>query len=276
MTYAAADKTTHRRTEAIKLHDAEAFAGMRAAGRLAAQCLDMLTPEIRPGATTEALDRLAMEFVLDHGGLPACLGYRGYQHTLCTSINHVVCHGIPGARALRDGDIVNIDVTVIVEGWHGDTSRMYFAGEPKRKAARLVDVTYECLWRGIDAVRPGATLGDIGAAIQEHAEAQGCSVVRDFCGHGVGRVFHDNPNILHYGRRGEGVKLEPGMLFTIEPMINLGRPDVKLLKDGWTAVTRDKSLSAQFEHSIGVREDGVEVFTRSPKGLDRPPYDVDG
>ena len=198
--------------------------------------------------------------------------YRGYRKGSCTSVNHVVCHGIPNDKPLREGDIVNIDVTLIVDGWHGDSSRMYLVGEVPRRAARLVEVTYACLMRGIEAVKPGATTGDIGHAIQSLAEAERCSVVRDFCGHGLGRLFHDEPNILHYGRPGEGVPLKPGMLFTIEPMINLGRPHVKLLSDGWTAVTRDRSLSAQFEHTVGVTETGVEIFTLSPRGYHQPPY----
>jgi len=262
-------------TGLIKIHRPEDFAGMRAAGGLAAECLDMLCAHVKPGVTTAELDRLAFEFVLDRGGLPACLGYKGYRHTLCTSLNHTVCHGIPNDRPLRDGDTLNIDVTVIVEGWHGDTSRMYWVGEPRVKARRLIDITFEAMWRGIEVVRPGATLGDIGWAIQTYAEDQGGSVVRDFCGHGLGQVFHAPPNILHYGRRGAGTRLREGMFFTIEPMINLGKPDVKVLRDGWTAVTRDRSLSAQFEHSIGVTADGVEVFTKSPAGLDRPPYGSD-
>ncbi len=259
------------RTHGVKLHEAEDFAGMRAAGRLAAECLDMLTAHVKPGAVTDGLDRLAREFILDHGGLPACLGYRGYTRTVCISPNHVVCHGAPSAKTLREGDIANIDVTVILGGWHGDTSRMYGVGEVPLRARRLVDVTYEGLARGLAAIRPGATLGDIGYAIQSYVEAQRCSVVRDFCGHGVGRVFHDSPNVLHYGRRGEGLALKPGMFFTVEPMVNLGKPGVKVLSDGWTAVTRDKSLSAQCEHSVGVTEDGVEVFTLSPAGLFKPP-----
>ena len=259
------------RTSAIKLHGAQDFAGMRAAGRLAAECLDMLVPHVRPGVATETLDRLAREFALDHGALPACLGYRGYTHTLCISPNHVVCHGIPGAKPLKDGDIINIDVTVIVDGWHGDTSRMYGVGEVAHRARRLVDVTYESLERGLAAIRPGATLGDIGHAIQAYVEAQRCSVVRDFCGHGLGRVFHDSPNVLHYGKRGEGTRLEPGMFFTVEPMVNLGKPGVKILSDGWTAVTRDKSLSAQCEHAVGVTGTGIEVFTLSPANLFKPP-----
>jgi methionyl aminopeptidase len=259
------------RSHGIKLHKAADFEGMRAAGRLAAACLDMLVPYVQPGVITDELDRLAQEFILDHGALPACLGYRGFTKTLCISANHVVCHGIPGPKPLRDGDIVNIDVTVIVDGWHGDTSRMYGVGQAPARARRLVDITYEALERGLAVVRPGATLGDIGYAIQSYVEAQRCSVVRDFCGHGVGRIFHDSPNILHYGRRGEGAVLKPGMFFTIEPMVNLGKPAVKVLSDGWTAVTRDKSLSAQAEHSVGVTEDGVEIFTGSPAGLFRPP-----
>jgi methionyl aminopeptidase len=259
------------RTHGIKIHTAADFEGMRRAGKLAAACLDMLAPHVQPGVTTEHLDDLAREFVLDHGALPACLFYRGYAKTVCISTNHVVCHGIPSAKPLREGDIANIDVTVIVDGWHGDTSRMYGVGAVSPRARRLVDVTYEALQRGVAAAKPGATTGDIGFAIQSYVEAQRCSVVRDFCGHGVGQVFHDSPNILHFGRRGEGAKLKPGMFFTIEPMVNLGRPAVKLLSDGWTAVTRDKSLSAQFEHSVGITETGVEVFTYSPIGLDKPP-----
>ena len=258
------------KTGEIRLHGPEGFEGMRRAGRLAAECLDMLTPHVRPGVVTEDLDRLAREFILDHGALPACLGYRGYRHTLCISVNHVVCHGIPSERTLREGDIANIDVTVVVDGWHGDTSRMYGVGKVPARARRLVEVTYEALQRGIDAVRPGATTGDIGAAIQAGVESQRCSVVRDFCGHGLGKVFHDAPNILHYGHKGTGEILRPGMFFTIEPMVNLGKWQVKILADGWTAVTRDKSLSAQCEHSIGVTEDGCEVFTASPTGQFQP------
>jgi methionyl aminopeptidase len=258
------------RTPGIKIHGPEGFEGMRRAGRLAAECLDMLTPHVQPGVVTDELDRLAREFILDHGAIPACLLYRGYPKTTCISTNHVVCHGIPGPKPLREGDIANIDVTVIVDGWHGDTSRMYGVGEVSARARRLVDITHESLLRGIAAVKPGATLGDIGWAIQSYVEAQRCSVVRDFCGHGVGQVFHDSPNILHLGRPGEGKALKPGMFFTIEPMVNLGRPQVKLLSDGWTAVTRDKSLSAQFEHSVGVTETGVEIFTESPAGLYKP------
>ena len=266
----AADLSPTVRSAGIKLHSTEDFAGMRAAGRLAAECLDMLTPHMAPGVSTERLDDLAREFILDHGALPACLGYRGYTRTVCISPNHVVCHGIPGPKTLKDGDIANIDVTVILDGWHGDTSRMYGVGEVAPRARRLVEVTYESLARGLAAIRPGATLGDIGYAIQSYVEAQRCSVVRDFCGHGLGRVFHDSPNVLHYGRRGEGAKLQSGMFFTVEPMVNLGKSAVKVLGDGWTAVTRDKSLSAQCEHSVGVTEAGVELFTASPAGLFQP------
>ena len=259
------------RTSGIKLHGPEAFEGMRRAGRLAAGCLDMLVSEVRPGVTTEHLDDLAREFVMDHGALPACLFYKGYTKTVCISPNHVVCHGIPGPKALRDGDIANIDVTVILDGWHGDTSRMYGVGDVSPRARRLVEVTHEGLMRGLAAAKPGATVGDIGYAIQSYVESQRCSVVRDFCGHGLGQVFHDSPNILHFGRKGEGVALRPGMFFTIEPMVNLGKYQVKLLSDGWTAVTRDKSLSAQFEHSVGITETGIEIFTASPAGLFKPP-----
>lgn len=260
----------------IPLHGPDAFAGMREAGRLAAAALDMLTPFVTPGVTTSKIDDLVLQFALDHQALPATLNYRGYRYASCTSINHVVCHGMPNDKPLKDGDIVNIDVTLIVDGWHGDTSRMYAVGNVARRAERLVSVTYESLMRGVAAVKPGNTTGDIGHAIQTYAEAQRCSVVRDFCGHGLGRVFHDRPNILHYGDQGEGVILEPGMLFTIEPMINLGKPHVKILSDGWTAVTRDRELSAQFEHTVGVTDTGCEIFTVSPAGLHCPPYDVKG
>jgi methionyl aminopeptidase len=256
----------------IKLHKPEDFAHMRKAGRLAAACLDLLIEHAKPGVTTAALDKLCVEFARDHKAIPATVNYRGYKHAICTSINHVVCHGMPNDKPLLDGDIVNIDVTLIADGWHGDTSRMVNIGEVSRKAERLVEVTYECLMRGIAAVKPGGHLGDIGHAIQSYAEHERCSVVRDFCGHGLGQVFHDHPNVLHYGRTGEGVLLKPGMFFTIEPMINLGKPHVKVLSDGWTAVTRDRSLSAQFEHTVGVTETGVEIFTTSPKGLNCPPY----
>lgn len=264
---------TLARDGAIKLHGAEAFASMRKAGHLAAAALDMLVPYVKPGVTTERLDELVLQFALDHGAIPAPLNYRGYPKSICTSINHVVCHGIPSAKPLREGDIVNIDVTLIVDGWHGDTSRMYPVGKIGRRADRLIEVTYEALQRGIAAVKPGHTTGHIGAAIQEYAEGERCSVVKDFCGHGLGQVFHDRPNILHYGKAGEGPVLKPGMLFTIEPMINLGKEDVKVLADGWTAVTRDRELSAQFEHTVGVTETGCEIFTLSPAGLHFPPYD---
>jgi methionyl aminopeptidase len=259
-----------RRSSAIRRHGPEAFAAMRKAGRLTAEALDMLVPVVRPGVTTAEIDRRVHEFAMDRGALPATLGYRGYTHSCCTSINHVVCHGIPDDKPLREGDIVNIDVTLIVDGWHGDASRMYGVGQVPRKAARLCEITFESLNRGLAAIRPGATTGHIGEAIQRYAEGERCSVVRDFCGHGLGQLFHDAPNILHYGRSGEGPTLEPGMLFTVEPMINLGKYGVKVLSDGWTAVTRDRSLSAQFEHTVGVTETGCEIFTLSPAGLDNP------
>jgi methionyl aminopeptidase len=275
MTFVDALEVPGRKTGQIKLHGEAAFEGMRKAGRLAAEVLDLLTDHVRPGVTTDFLDNLVFDFAMSHGAYPAPLDYRGYRKSICTSINHVVCHGIPDRKPLREGDIVNIDVTLILDGWHGDSSRMYLIGEVSRRAQRLVEVTYEALMRGIAAVKPGATTGDIGAAIQDYAESERCSVVRDFCGHGIGRLFHDEPNILHYGRRGEGIVLKPGMFFTIEPMINLGRPHVKILSDGWTAVTRDRSMSAQFEHTIGVTETGYENFTKSPLGLDHPPYHSD-
>ncbi|WP_026596059.1 type I methionyl aminopeptidase [Methyloferula stellata] len=274
MTFVDALEVTGRKSGHIKLHGPEAFAAMREAGRLTAEALDLLTEHVKPGVTTEFLDDLVFDFALANGAYPAPLDYRGYRKSICTSINHVVCHGIPDRKALKDGDIVNCDITLIVDGWHGDSSRMYLVGEVPRRAQRLVEVTYEAMMRGIAIVKPGATTGDIGAAIQDYAESERCSVVRDFCGHGLGRLFHDEPNILHYGRRGEGVALKPGMFFTIEPMINLGRPHVKILADGWTAVTRDRSMSAQFEHTIGVTETGYEIFTLSPKGLHHPPYNA--
>lgn len=258
----------------IVLHGPEEYEAMRAAGRLAAECLDMITEHVVPGATTGELNRICHEFTLDRGATPAPLGYRGFPKSICTSVNHVVCHGIPGDKVLREGDIVNIDVTPIVDGWHGDSSRMYPVGDIGVRAQRLIDVTHEALMRGISAVKPGATLGDIGHAIQTYVESNRYSVVRDFCGHGLGRIFHTAPSVLHYGKPGEGVALREGMFFTIEPMVNAGRAETKILSDGWTAVTKDRSLSAQFEHSIAVTADGCEIFTLSPKGFDKPPYDA--
>ena len=261
-----------RQTGAISIYGAEAFEGMRKAGGLTARCLDELYSVVKPGVTTQEIDDFIFGYGMDHGALPATLNYRGYRKSSCTSINHVVCHGIPNDKPLREGDIVNIDVTYVLDGWHGDSSRMYGAGQLKRAAERLIEVTYECLMRGVAGVRPGGHLGDIGHAIQSYAESERCTVVRDFCGHGVGRLFHEPPNILHYGRRGEGLEMRPGMIFTVEPMINLGRAHVKLLSDGWTAVTRDRSLSAQFEHTVGVTDTGVEVFTNSPSGRSWLPW----
>jgi methionyl aminopeptidase len=259
-----------RDSQPIVMHPPEDFAPMRAAGRLAAETLDMIFPHVRPGATTEALDKLCHDFIVAHGAIPAPLGYRGFPKSICTSINHVVCHGIPSGRRLAAGDVVNIDVTVILDGWHGDSSRMYASGPPSTKARNLMDVTYDAMMRGIEVVRPGATFGDIGHAIQLFAESHRYSVVREFSGHGIGRGFHEQPNVLHYGQSGLGPTLRPGMFFTIEPMLNAGRVDIKILGDGWTAVTRDRSLSAQYEHMIGVTDTGYEIFTLSPAGLDRP------
>ena len=278
--------------DGIRIHSAADFAGMRKAGQLAAQILDQVAPLVTVGQTTGALDAYITELVAQAGAQSATIGYRGYRHASCISVNHVVCHGIPGApvpmakeetisrdlekrRAddvLRDGDILNIDVTVIVDGWYGDTSRMYVAGTLSKRAEKLIQVTYDALMLGIDAVRPGNTFGDIGHAIQAYVESQRMSVVRDFCGHGLGRVFHAPPNVLHYGRAGTGPRLEEGMIFTIEPMVNLGRPETRILSDDWTAVTRDKSLSAQFEHSVGVTADGFEVFSLSPTGRFHPTW----
>lgn len=270
VTYIEASSAPMKNTGQIRLFGNEGFEGMRKAGALTARCLDELVSIVKPGVTTAEIDRFVFEYGMDHNAIPATLNYRGYTKSCCTSINHVVCHGIPDDKSLREGDIVNIDVTYILDGWHGDSSRMYPVGTIKRAAERLLEVTHECLMRGISAVRPGARTGAIGAAIQEYAESERCSVVRDFCGHGLGRLFHDAPNILHYGSPNDGVEMRKGMLFTIEPMINLGRPHVKVLSDGWTAVTRDRSLSAQYEHTVGVRENGCEIFTLSPAGLDRP------
>lgn len=270
--------------DGIRLYEPEDFEGMRRAGRLAAEILDDVSALVAPGATTAALDAFIEDRVKAAGATSATIGYRGYRHASCISVNHVVCHGIPGSPipaskherrprgndVLSDGDILNIDVTVIVDGWYGDTSRMFAAGEPRPFARRLIDVTHEALMRGIAAVRPGASFGDIGHAIQSHVEAERMSVVRDFCGHGLGRVFHAPPNVLHYGRPGAGPVLEEGMFFTIEPMVNLGRPETRVLADDWTAITRDKSLSAQFEHSVGVTADGCEIFTLSPAGRFHP------
>lgn len=260
-------------TDGIELHPAGDFAGMRRAGKLAAEVLDFITPHVQPGVATETLDKLCHDFIVGNGAIPAPLNYKGFPKSICTSVNHVVCHGIPGEKKLIDGDIVNIDVTVIVDGWHGDTSRMYLVGDKVPvKARKLVDVTYDAMMAGIEAVKPGAHLGDIGAAIQSVAEAARFSVVRDFCGHGIGKIFHCNPSVLHYGEKRDGPVLEPGMFFTIEPMINAGNWPTKVLDDGWTAVTRDRSLSAQFEHTIAVTDTGFEIFTVSPKGWTKPPY----
>jgi len=256
----------------IVIHGPDQFDGMRKAGRLAAECLDMITEHVIPGATTDDLNRICHLFTLDHGAVPAPLGYRGFPKSICTSVNHVVCHGIPGDKVLREGDVVNIDVTPILDGWYGDSSRMYPVGKIGVKAQRLIDVTYESLMKSIEIVKPGTTLGDIGHTIQSFVEGNRFSVVRDFCGHGLGRTFHTPPSVLHYGNPGEGLALREGMFFTIEPMVNAGRPETKILSDGWTAVTKDRSISAQFEHTLGVTADGVEIFTLSPKGYDKPPY----
>ncbi len=266
------DQKTRVTREGIRLYAPEDFAGMHKAGRLAAEILDRVIPLVVPGATTGEIDHAIETMVTEAGATSATIGYKGYQHASCISINHVVCHGIPSDKKLKDGDILNIDVTVIVDGWFGDTSRMYVAGKLPRKSERLIDVTYEALMRGIEAAKPGNTFGDIGFAIQSFVEKNRMSVVRDFCGHGLGQVFHAPPNVLHYGRPGTGPVLQEGMFFTIEPMVNIGRPETKVLADDWTAVTRDKSLSAQFEHSIGITPDGCEVFTQSPLGRFHPTY----
>ena len=271
VTYIEATSAPMKYTGQIRLYGPEAFEGMRTVCNLTARCLDALNDVVKPGVTTNEIDRFVFEFGMDHGAFAATLNYRGYTKSTCTSINHVVCHGIPNDKPLREGDIVNIDVTYFLNGWHGDSSRMYAVGNIKRAAERLLEVTYESLLRGIAAVKPGAKTGAIGAAIQTYAEGERCSVVRDFCGHGVGQLFHDAPNILHYGTPNEGVEIKEGMIFTIEPMINLGKPHVKVLADGWTAVTRDRSLTAQYEHTVGVTKDGCEIFTLSPANVFGPP-----
>lgn len=273
ITYLEVTKDTpRRRTSSIKLYGVDAFDGMRRAGRIAAETLDALVPLVVPGVSTGELDDFARAAIVAAGAVPINIGYNGYAHATCISVNHVVCHGIPGSKILMAGDILNIDLTAVVDGWHGDTSRMFLVGDASRKARRLVDVTYECMMLGIEQALPGKHLGDIGHAIQLHAEKHGYGVVRDFVGHGVGLVYHDEPDVAHHGRSGTGPELRPGMIFTIEPMINIGKPGVKVLDDDWTAVTRDRSLSAQFEHSIGITEHGSEIFTLSPKGLHNPPY----
>jgi methionyl aminopeptidase len=273
MTYMEAALSPLVNNGRIKIHEPEDFEGMRKAGRVAALTLDAVTPLVKPGVTTNELDRFCYQHGMDLGALSATIDYRGYTKSICTSINHVVCHGIPNDKPLKNKDIVNIDVTYIVDGWHGDSSRTFIVGDAPLKARKLVNATYEALMIGIAEVKPGATTGDIGAAIQEFAEAQRYSIVRDFCGHGIGRVFHDTPNIMHFGQRGQGTLLKEGMFFTIEPMINIGGKDVRMKSDGWTAVTRDRSLTAQFEHSIGVTRDGAEIFTTSPAGLHKPAFE---
>jgi methionyl aminopeptidase len=268
--------TGHLNKDGIRIHDPADFDGMRAAGALVAGILDQMAGNVATGMQTSDIDAIIHQMIRDAGAVSATVGYKGYKHASCISINHVVCHGIPSTKRLRGGDIVNIDVTAVLDGWYGDSSRMYVAGKPSRKAERLIDITHEALLVGIAQVRPGNTFGDIGASIQRYAEAHRCSVVRDFCGHGLGRVFHAAPNVLHYGRWGTGAVLEPGMFFTIEPMVNLGRPETKILEDDWTAVTKDRSLSAQFEHSVGVTEDGVEIFTLSSAGRFHPTWEREG
>ena len=250
----------------------EKFEKMRIAGRLAAKTLDMLTENIKPGITTDFIDKLGYEFIRDNGGYSAPLFYRGFKKSLCTSLNHVVCHGVPSDRIVNDGDILNVDVTAIVDGYYGDTSRMFAVGKTSVKANNLINATYESMMKAISILKPGIKLGDIGYEIQNYVEEKGFSVVKDFCGHGISNIFHEPPNVLHYGKKNTGIDLTPGMTFTIEPMINAGKYDVKILADGWTAVTKDKSLSAQFEHTIGITENGYEVFTESVKGYSRPPY----
>ena len=252
----------------------ESFEQIKIAGALAAKTLDEVTSYVNPGINTDELDKICYEFIKDNGGYSAPLFYRGFPKSCCTSVNHVVCHGIPSNKYLSEGDIVNIDVTAIVNGWHGDTSRMFFVGDVSVKSKNLVSTTYVSMMKAISIIKNGIHLGDLGEAIQTHVEKNGFSVVRDFCGHGIGKTFHLPPNILHYGKKGEGIKLETGMIFTVEPMINEGVYNTKLLKDGWTAVTKDKTLSAQFEHTVGVTKEGFEIFTKSKKNYEQPPYQI--
>ena len=258
----------------MKSNYKESFEKMRISGSLAAKTLDEITSHVKPGISTEKLDEICYEFIRDNGGHSAPLYYRGFPKSCCTSVNHVVCHGIPGEKYLKEGDIVNIDVTAIVNGWHGDTSRMFFVGDVSVKSKNLVSATYNSMMKSISIIKNGIHLGDIGEIIQTYVEEKGFSVVRDFCGHGIGKTFHEPPNILHYGKKGDGIKLETGMIFTVEPMINEGIYNTKLLKDGWTAVTKDKSLSAQFEHTVGVTQEGFEIITKSKKNYNQPPYDT--
>ena len=252
----------------------ESFEQIRVAGVLAAKTLDEITSHVKPGITTDKLDKICYEYIRDNGGYSAPLFYKGFPKSCCTSVNHVVCHGIPSNKYLNDGDIINIDVTAIVNGWHGDTSRMFYVGNVSAKGKNLVVATYDSMMKAISIVKSGIHLGDIGETIQTYVEKKGFSVVRDFCGHGIGKIFHQPPNILHYGKKGEGTKLEEGMIFTVEPMVNEGKYNTKLLKDGWTAATRDKSLSAQFEHTVGVTNEGFEIFTKSKKNYEQPPYSI--
>jgi methionyl aminopeptidase len=250
----------------------ESFDQIKIAGSLAADTLDEVTAFVKPGVSTQKLDKICYEYIRDNNGYSAPLYYRGFPKSCCTSVNHIVCHGIPGEKYLKDGDIINIDVTAIVNGWHGDTSRMFFVGEPSTKSKNLVSTTYNAMMKAISIIKSGIHLGDIGETIQTYVEKKGFSVVRDFCGHGIGKIFHESPNILHYGNKGEGMQIKTGMIFTVEPMINEGKYNTKMLNDGWTAVTKDKSLSAQFEHTIGVTNNGVEIFTKSKKNYEQPPY----
>jgi len=266
MTYVDAAVAPLRKTGQIKIHGPAAFEGMRKAGQLVARCLDMLTEHVKAGVPTETIDRLVFDYAMEHGAWPATLMYRGYKKATCTSLNHVVCHGIPGDKPLKDGDIINIDVAVIKDGYFGDTSRMYTVGEPSTVAQQLIDTTYEAMLAGIRQVKPGATLGDVGHAIQQIAQREGFSIVRDYCGHGIGKVYHEDPQVLHYGQPGQGVRLKPGMVFTIEPMINAGRAGTSVMRDGWTVVTKDRSLSAQWEHMVAVTDDGYELLTPWPDG----------
>ena len=270
-TYVDAEKEIPKKSKAIKLYRKEDFVNMRAAGQVTAKCLDSLVDLIKPGVSTKEIDEYIFDFGVQHHAIPATLGYRGYGFSSCTSINEVVCHGIPSERKLENGDIINVDITFILDGWHGDSSRMYGVGEIKRKAQKLIDTTYESLILGIQKAKPGNTTGDIGSTIQKHVERHRFSIVREFCGHGIGRLFHENPNILHFGQRKSGDVLKPGMIFTIEPMVNFGKAGIRVRSDNWTAETQDGSLSAQFEHTVGITESGCEIFTKSPQKLDKPP-----